>query len=87
MLVEEIDLNSGGFESGTPRKKIGRPQKFLKDRQPRKTKPIVRKENSYSKAKIEEVMLFMIHENLPRLAPTGPSQHGSQTPPLNGMNT
>ncbi|KAI8395679.1 hypothetical protein FOFC_06717 [Fusarium oxysporum] len=73
MPLEEVDPNSRGFTEVPPRKRRGRPPKLLKDRRPRGSKPVTRKENSYTKWKIEEVMLWMIHHRV--------NHHGEIRPP------
>ncbi|KAH7261547.1 hypothetical protein BKA59DRAFT_518505 [Fusarium tricinctum] len=73
MPLEEVDLNSRGFTEVPLRKRRGRPPKLLKDRRPRGLKPVTRKENSYIKWKIEEVMLWMIHHRV--------YHHGEIRPP------
>nr|CEG03960.1 unnamed protein product [Fusarium acuminatum CS5907] len=73
MPLEEIDQNEGGFHSCPPRKPRGRPPTLLKNRRPKGTKKVTRKENSYSKGKIEEVVLWMIHHRV--------HHHGEIRPP------
>jgi hypothetical protein len=57
MPLEEVNLNSRGFTEVPPHKRQGQPPKLLKDCQLRGLKPVIRKENSYIKWKIEEVIL------------------------------
>jgi hypothetical protein len=55
--LEEIDPNVRVFTAVPPPKKRGRPPTLLKNRRPKGTRPLIRKEKSYSKGKIEEVIL------------------------------
>ncbi|CEI70228.1 unnamed protein product [Fusarium venenatum] len=50
-----------------PKKKRGPKPKPLSERKPLRTIPIVRKENSYSKQKRKEVIMWMVHHRVSRL--------------------
>jgi hypothetical protein len=62
--LQEVDPNKRVFTAVSPPKKRGGPPTLLKNRRPKGTKPHIRKENSYSKGKIEEVMIWMIHHRV-----------------------
>jgi hypothetical protein len=57
MPLEEVNPNSRGFTEVPLYKRRGRPPKLLKDCRLRGLKPVIRKENSYTKWKIKEVIL------------------------------